>query len=241
MGCGLSGAVAQAFGLHFLGEHISAFDAEDRTIRFGLLTGPGEAIVIWLAWQLAHVFGLCGPAYAVGVEAVRALEAALGGGLLPWPAGAAADPDVAAAYVIELVRLQQRVRVAAAVAAAAAAAAAVAVANVNADAVALIDLPRHQAVLATLAFFGLKALWQAATMRHRSTAGLLLLCFAIRAVPLAGGAPPPRCCCSTFSPVPHASRTSCRHSGHGHWIHRRLPHPPSLTPTVAPFFFPFFC
>jgi phosphatidylglycerophosphate synthase len=40
-------ALTFAFSLNFFCEHLSAFDAVDRTIRFGKFTGPGEAIALW--------------------------------------------------------------------------------------------------------------------------------------------------------------------------------------------------
>jgi len=47
-------AMTQAFSLHFLSEHIAPFNAESRTIHFSRFAGPGEAIVVWISWQLLH-------------------------------------------------------------------------------------------------------------------------------------------------------------------------------------------
>jgi hypothetical protein len=53
-------ALTFAFTLNFFCEHLSAFDAPDRTIRFGKFTGPGEAVALWWVGRWRGGYGcLC--------------------------------------------------------------------------------------------------------------------------------------------------------------------------------------
>jgi len=99
-------AITQASTLQFLSEHVEAFDAADRTIRFGLLTGPGETVVVMITSGLLHSFGFLNPVWNAGVALAVKLDAEvlvpyLGSGL-PWPEGSSESYNVRSAYLTEL-------------------------------------------------------------------------------------------------------------------------------------------
>jgi phosphatidylglycerophosphate synthase len=78
--------ITQATSLSFCHEHMLAYAAPDKTIRFGFLNGPGEIISYGLAVVNLHYQGMMVDVWAAFVGLVAGMNLKL-----PWPTGALVD------------------------------------------------------------------------------------------------------------------------------------------------------